>query len=79
MQEQGGFVHARHDIQHLAMATLALGMIVHTVLVEWHDVTGGPDGISVAGVLKVGSLELASDPAFFVLGWLAVIVALILA
>lgn len=64
---------------HLAMATLALGMIVHTVLVEWHDVTGGPDGISVAGVLKVGSLELASDPAFFVLGWLAVIVALILA
>lgn len=64
---------------HLAMATLALGMIVHTVLAEWKPVTGGPDGISVSSTLHVAGFELASDHAFFIVGWIAAIAALVLA
>ncbi|KEA64452.1 Branched-chain amino acid transport system permease protein LivM [Marinobacterium lacunae] len=54
---------------HLAMATLALGMIVHTVLVEWRSVTGGPDGTALINPLVLGSVDLMSDRAFFLLGW----------
>lgn len=54
---------------HLAMATLALGMIVHILLVEWRSVTGGPDGTALINPLVLGSMDLISDRAFFLLCW----------
>lgn len=39
-----GFTMSRLSGYYLAMATLALGMIVHSLLVEWRDVTKGATG-----------------------------------
>ncbi|GAA5231870.1 branched-chain amino acid ABC transporter permease [Verticiella sediminum] len=64
---------------HLAMATLALGMIVHTVLVEWQPVTGGQDGLGNIAVLGAFGIELFDDLRFYPLAWLACIAGLVLA
>ena len=64
---------------HLAMATLAFGLILHTVLVEWRSVTGGQDGLGSIAPLTVFGVELMSDHQVYPLVWLAALVALVLA
>jgi branched-chain amino acid transport system permease protein len=54
---------------HLAMATLAFGIIVHVGLVEWRPVTGGQDGLSGIPPLSIAGFDLASDAAMFPLAW----------
>jgi branched-chain amino acid transport system permease protein len=46
---------------YLAMATLALGLIVYEIAVEWQSVTQGYMGISAIPPLGVGKTELATD------------------
>src|SRR5262245_37536251 len=45
-----GFPVLRLRGDYLAIVTLGFGQIVHTVLVNWTELTGGPNGIS--GVLR---------------------------
>ena len=56
-----GFPVLRLRGDYLAIVTLGFGQIVHTVLVNWTELTGGPNGIS--GILR---------PSFFGLSFVAV-------
>ena len=64
---------------HLAMATLALGIIVHVGTVEWKSLTGGQDGLSSIPPLTLLGTSLAPDAKMFPLAWLIVIAAMLLA
>ena len=55
-----GFPVLRLRGDYLAIVTLGFGQIMHTVLVNWTELTGGPNGIS--GVVR---------PSFFGLGFTA--------
>ncbi len=74
-----GWLVFRLKGHHLAMATLAFGIIVHIALVEWRSVTGGQDGLSGVAALAIGSRELTTDGAFYPVAWTACLVALALA
>lgn len=74
-----GWIVFRLKGHHLAMATLALALIVHIVLVQWRSVTGGPDGISGIPSLAIGPLSLASDQAVYVLAWALCALGLVMA
>jgi branched-chain amino acid transport system permease protein len=39
---------------YLAMATLGLNYVVHTILLQWDEVTGGPSGFAGIPSLSVG-------------------------
>jgi branched-chain amino acid transport system permease protein len=54
---------------HLAVATLALGIIAHVAFVELRDWTGGPNGLSGIPPLAVLGLPLDSDFRFYPLAW----------
>ena len=56
-----GFPVLRLRGDYLAIVTLGFGQIVHTVLVNWTELTGGPNGIS--GIVR---------PSFFGLSFTAV-------
>ena len=56
-----GFPVLRLRGDYLAIVTLGFGQIVHTVLVNWTELTGGPNGIS--GIVR---------PSFFGLSFVAV-------
>jgi branched-chain amino acid transport system permease protein len=56
-----GFPVLRLRGDYLAIVTLGFGQIVHTVLVNWTELTGGPNGIS--GIVR---------PSFFGLSFAAV-------
>jgi branched-chain amino acid transport system permease protein len=64
---------------HLAMATLAFGIIVHVATVEWRSLTGGQDGLSAIPSLELFGQRLGSDAAILPLVWLACIAAMLLA
>lgn len=64
---------------HLAMATLAFGIIVHVGLVEWRSLTGGQDGLSGIPPLSIFGFALASDSAIFPLAWLMCLGGMLLA
>jgi branched-chain amino acid transport system permease protein len=58
-----GFPVLRLRGDYLAIVTLGFGQIVHTVLVNWTELTGGPNGI--AGIVRPGffGLSFAAVPA----------------
>jgi branched-chain amino acid transport system permease protein len=56
-----GYPTLRLRGHYLAMATLALGLIVYEIAVEWQSVTQGYMGISGIPALGIGKWELASD------------------
>ena len=64
---------------HLAMATLAFGIIVNVATVELRGLTGGQDGLSGLAPLVFFGIRLASDAAILPFAWLACIVAMLLA
>lgn len=74
-----GWLVFRLKGHHLAMATLAIALILHTVLVEWRSVTGGPDGISTIDPISVMDYALLSDLHFLPLAWLVCCTGLCLA
>jgi branched-chain amino acid transport system permease protein len=69
-----GFPTLRLKGHYLAMATLAIGLIVYEVTVQWQSVTQGYTGISGIPPLGIGSWEAASDRAQLLL--LSIIAAL---
>lgn len=64
---------------HLAMATLAFGIIVHVAMVELKWLTGGQDGLSGVQSLSVFGYGLTSDARIFPFVWLVCIVGIVLA
>jgi branched-chain amino acid transport system permease protein len=69
-----GYPTLRLKGHYLAMATLAIGLIVYEITVEWQSVTNGYMGISGIPPLGIGSFEAASDREQLIL--LSVLVAL---
>lgn len=56
-----GYPTLRLRGHYLAMATLALGLIVYEIAVQWQSITQGYTGVSGIPPLGVGRYELASD------------------
>ena len=52
---------------YLAMATLAFGLIIEVILVQWIPMTGGHDGITIMTAQVLGGW-LAKNLYFFILG-----------
>lgn len=52
---------------YLAMVTAAFGLILHTVFVEWTDLTGGYSGITGIPALQIGSFSARSPLVMFYL------------
>lgn len=59
---------------HLAMATLAFGIIVHVALVEMRGITGGPNGMGGIPPLSILGTPLLFDEDIFPLVWGVVII-----
>lgn len=65
---------------YLALATLGLGLIIHVILMEEVEITGGPSGLSkTIPYLSIGSLKLDTDFKYYFLVWAVALVAIILA
>ena len=58
-----GYPTLRLKGHYLAMATLAIGLIIYEVAVEWQSVTNGYMGISGIPPFAIGPLEIDSDRA----------------
>jgi branched-chain amino acid transport system permease protein len=54
---------------YLAMATLGFNFVVHTVLLEWDEVTGGPSGFSGIPSLNFGTFYFDDDISLHYLLW----------
>ena len=72
-----GYPTLRLKGHYLAMATLAIGLIVYEISVEWQSVTQGYMGISGIPPLGIGGFEAATDREQLVM--LSVLVALCMA
>ena len=73
-----GYPALRLRGHYLAMATLALGMIVYEIAVEWQSVTQGYMGISGIPPLGIGRWEL-NDPKYQLAFLIAVLVEALIA
>ena len=56
-----GYPTLRLKGHYLAMATLAIGLIVYEIAVQWQAVTGGYMGISGIPPIGIGHFEIVSD------------------
>ena len=54
---------------YLAMATLGLNFVFHTILLQWDDVTGGPSGYSGIPYLSIGGFEFSDEVRLHYLIW----------
>ena len=63
---------------YLAMATLGFNYVVHSIFVQWDQVTGGPSGLSGIPPLSIFGLTFDSDIKFHYLVWSVALVALTL-
>jgi branched-chain amino acid transport system permease protein len=65
---------------YLALATLGLGLIIHVIMMEEVELTGGPSGLSESiPYLSIGKLVLNTDFKYYFLVWIVALVAIILA
>jgi branched-chain amino acid transport system permease protein len=63
---------------YLAMATLGLNFVVHSVLLQWDEVTGGPSGFSGIPSLSFGSFEFDDEIRLHYLLWGITLMCLLL-
>jgi branched-chain amino acid transport system permease protein len=63
---------------YLAMATLGFNFVVHTVLLQWDEVTGGPSGFSGIPPLALGGFAFDNEIRFHYLVWGFALVCLLL-
>jgi branched-chain amino acid transport system permease protein len=54
---------------YLAMATLGFNIVVHTILIQWDTVTGGPSGFAGIPYLSIAGLVLDNEVRFHYLVW----------
>jgi branched-chain amino acid transport system permease protein len=63
---------------YLGMGTLGFGMIVHILLREWTEVTGGASGFIGIPPLQFGPIAFTDPRAYFYLVWATVLLSFIL-
>lgn len=63
---------------YLAMATLGLNYVVHTILLQWDEVTGGPSGFAGIPSLSVGGVVFDDPVSRHYLLWGFAMVCLLL-
>jgi len=63
---------------YLAMATLGLNFVLHTILLQWDEVTGGPSGFSGIPYLSIGNFEFSNEIRLHYLIWGFALLALLL-
>ncbi|BAQ09658.1 ABC-type transporter, integral membrane subunit [Bacillus sp. OxB-1] len=73
-----GYTMSRLSGYYLAMATLALGIIVHTLLVEWRGVTKGASGFFGIPQLNLFGMTINQGVPYYYLVWFFVLVVLVL-
>jgi len=63
---------------YLAMATLGLNFVLHTILLQWDEVTGGPSGFSGIPYLSFGEFEFWDEVSLHYLIWSFALLVLLL-
>ena len=63
---------------YLAMATLGMNFVFHTILLQWDAVTGGPSGYAGIPYLSIGSLTFDDEVRLHYLLWGGALLALLL-
>ncbi|NOY13247.1 MAG: branched-chain amino acid ABC transporter permease [Deltaproteobacteria bacterium] len=63
---------------YLAMATLGLNFVVHSILLQWDEVTGGPSGFSGIPSLAIGDFVFYDEIRLHYLLWTVTLLALLL-
>jgi branched-chain amino acid transport system permease protein len=63
---------------YLAMATLGFNYVVHIILVQWDEVTGGPSGLSGIPSLTALGFSVNNESRFYYLVWTFALIALTL-
>ena len=64
-----GIAVLRLSGHYLAMATLGLNYVVHTVLLQWDEVTGGPSGFASIPSLSVADMTFDDPVSLHYLLW----------
>jgi branched-chain amino acid transport system permease protein len=64
---------------YLAMATLGCNIVVHTVMIQWEEVTGGPSGFPGVPPLSLGGFAFDDEVRFHYLVWSFALLCLVLA
>ena len=63
---------------YLAMATLGFNFVVHSVLLEWDELTGGPSGFSGIPTLRFGDFSFDDEVRLHYLLWGFTMICLLL-
>ncbi len=63
---------------YLAMATLGFNFVIHTILLQWDAVTGGPSGFSGIPYLSIGGFEFDDEIRLHYLLWGITLICLLL-
>ncbi len=63
---------------YLAMATLGLNFVVHTILLQWDEVTGGPSGFAGIPYLSFGDFQFDDEVRLHYLLWGFTLISLLL-
>lgn len=63
---------------YLAMATLGMNFVFHTILLQWDEVTGGPSGYAGIPYLSFGSFEFDDEVRLHYLIWAFALLLLLL-
>jgi branched-chain amino acid transport system permease protein len=63
---------------YLAMATLGLNFVFHTVLLQWDALTGGPSGFSGIPYLSLGAFKFDDEVRLHYLLWAFALLSLLL-
>jgi len=63
---------------YLAMATLGFNIVIHRILLQWDEVTGGVSGFYGIPALQIGTFALDNEIRFHYLVWSVALVTLLL-
>jgi branched-chain amino acid transport system permease protein len=73
-----GFPALKLTGHYLAMATLGFNIVIHTILVQWDSVTGGPGGFAGIPYLSIGPVVFDDERSIHYLVWTFAMVFLLL-
>jgi len=72
-----GFATLRIKGDYLALATLAFGLLVYRLIVEFSELTGGYGGYRDIPKLPIGFLPFKKDVAYYSVVWLFVVIVFV--
>lgn len=73
-----GYPTLKLKSHYLAMATLAIGEIIHVIINNYVELTGGPQGFSGMPILSIFGFSLDSDAKFYFFVWLITFILILL-